>query len=122
MGARVLVVDDAISSRGLVRIILENSGYECTEAVDGVQALELLRNKTFDLVITDHWMPNMTGIELVGRIREESDISEVPVLAITTDEDVRKCTEFMDAGATGCMRKPFGREGLLDAVQRLTAS
>lgn len=119
MTKKVLIADDSISSRGMVCIVLRSSGFECIEAADGKQALEVLRSQPVDLLITDHWMPSMTGMELVKLVRQESSIAGLPIIAMTTDVDVAKSSELKSAGVTACLNKPFSREELVSAVARV---
>lgn len=115
----VLIADDSISSRGMVCIVLRSSGFECVEAADGKQALEILQSQPVDLLITDHWMPSMTGLELVKLIRQEPSIAGLPIIAMTTDVDVVKGSELKRAGVTACLNKPFSREDLVSTVVRV---
>lgn len=120
MSTSVLIVDDSIASRVLMRQMLETGGYECAEAPDGASAVALLRTSTVDVVVTDQWMPIMTGIELVRLIRADADLRDVPVLAVTTDVDTDRRDEILGAGASGFITKPFTTEEFLDAVGQLT--
>lgn len=120
MGRRILVVDDSISTRGIVALTLRREDHECVEATDGLEALERLERDAFDMVITDYWMPNMTGLELVLAIRGDDRLAGLPVLVVTTDWHEERKVELRDAGATGWLVKPFKPEELLGAVRRLT--
>jgi two-component system, chemotaxis family, chemotaxis protein CheY len=119
---RVLIVDDSISTRALIGKTLEGAGYVVSQAADGVEALDTLSTAGFDVVITDQWMPNMTGVEFVRAVRENPDFADLPILAVTTDgeEDVR--TEVTEAGASECILKPFSPDDLLETIARMTES
>ncbi len=119
MARRVLIADDSISSRGMVSLVLRSSGFECIEVSDGQQAIDLLQSESVDLLITDHWMPSMTGLELVKLVRERSAIAGLPIIAMTTDVDVAKSSDLRNAGVTACLNKPFTREELVSAVIRI---
>ena len=69
MSKSILVVDDTRSMRKMVAAVLQGAGYEVAEAGDGVEALELARERVFDLVVTDHNMPRMDGVTLVRELR-----------------------------------------------------
>jgi two-component system, chemotaxis family, chemotaxis protein CheY len=118
-GPRVLVVDDSISTRALIARTLEGVGYVVDQAADGVEALGTLSTTDYDVVITDQWMPNMTGVEFVRAIRENQNLADLPILAVTSDgeDDVRE--EVMEAGASECILKPFTPADLLDTIARM---
>jgi two-component system, chemotaxis family, chemotaxis protein CheY len=118
-GSRVLVVDDSISTRALIGRTLEAAGYVVDQAADGVEALGNLSTADFDIVITDQWMPNMTGVEFVRAVRENPNLGDLPILAVTSDgeDDVRE--EVMEAGATECILKPFTPDDLLETIARM---
>jgi two-component system chemotaxis response regulator CheY len=116
---RVLVVDDSISTRALIGRSLEGAGYVVDQASDGVEALGTLSGSAFDVVITDQWMPNMTGVEFVRAVRANPSLADIPILAVTSDgeDDVRD--EVMEAGATECILKPFTPDALLATIARM---
>lgn len=119
MSRRIMVVDDSIGTRGIVIFTLRREEHECLEASDGREALAKLKRQGADMVVTDYWMPNMTGLELVKAIRADDDLSHLPVLVITTDAHPERKNELREAGATGWLIKPFEPEELLGAVRRL---
>ncbi len=81
---RLLVVDDSLTTRSLVRSILQGAGYDVTVAVDGLAALEVLRDTAVDLVVSDVEMPRMNGFELTARIRADERLRQTPVILITS--------------------------------------
>lgn len=119
MSLRVLIVDDSISTRALIGRTLESAGHDVAEATDGLEALDALASGTFDMVITDQWMPNMTGLEFVRAARALPALAPVPILAVTTDaeEDVRDAV--LEAGATACILKPFAPQELLRKITEM---
>lgn len=116
---RVLLAEDTLTTRALERSILESAGYEVVVAVDGVEALECLREDTVDAVVSDIDMPRMGGIELCRAIRSSVHHSDVPVILVTSlgsEEDRRR---GLDAGANAYLVKTaFDQTALLDAVGR----
>jgi two-component system, chemotaxis family, chemotaxis protein CheY len=122
MASRILVVDDSISTRALIGRTLETGGYVVLTAGDGVEALEAFANGEFDLVITDQWMPKMTGIELVRAIRDGEWNPDVPILAVTTDSESTVGEDAVQAGASECIVKPFAPSELLGAISRMMDS
>lgn len=105
MKQRILVVDDEESIREFLEIMLKKEGYEVSAAEDGVAALDMFKKKTFDLVISDLQMPNMTGIELLGKIRETSPTTLF--MMITAFGTTETAVEAMKMGAYDYITKPF---------------
>ena len=100
---RILLVDDSESIRRMLEWMLKPLGFEISHAVDGVEALELLKSGPSDLAIVDLNMPRLDGISLVREIRTRS---EMPVIMMTTErreEDVQKA---LDAGVNLYLVKP----------------
>lgn len=116
----ILLVEDSIAIRTQEKRILEAAGYEVVTAVDGVEALTKLRNRSFDAVVSDIQMPNLDGLELTNRIRQQSEYSELPIILVTSlasDEDKRRGAE---AGANAYITKgTFSQEVLLETLKRL---
>lgn len=120
MGKRVLVVDDSLTVRRGLQLVLEKAGYAVVSAADGEEALETLAKEGgIDLVITDLNMPRLDGLELTRRIRSLPGYRLVPVLLLTTEAQVAKKEEGKQAGATGWIVKPFQPEQLLNLLQKL---
>jgi two-component system KDP operon response regulator KdpE len=112
---RILVVDDESQITRVLRTALTGSGYEVRTAEDGHAGLRLAREWQPDLVITDVSMPNMTGIELCGQLRSES---QVPIIVLSVKGEERTKVEALDAGADDYVTKPVGMDELLARVRR----
>ena len=111
--AKLLIVDDDIRLRKLVRTYGEVEHYECEEAADGLSALEKLQDADFDLVILDVMMPGLDGFETLERIRKTS---EIPVIMLTArSEEYDKLTGF-DLGVDDYVSKPFSPKELMARV------
>jgi DNA-binding response OmpR family regulator len=110
MKKRVLIVDDERNVRLTYRVTLETEGYEITEAVSGVDALEKLKDGPFGLAILDLRMPEMDGLTLLHRMREAND--NTPVIIITAFGDVPHAVEAMKLGAIDFLQKPIRPEEL----------
>jgi two-component system response regulator PilR (NtrC family) len=105
MKSRILVVDDEESIREFLDIMLRKEGYEVTSAEDGAKALDMIKKKTFDLVISDLQMPNLTGIELLRQVRDSyPDLLFMMITAFGTTETA---VEAMKLGAYDYITKPF---------------
>jgi two-component system chemotaxis response regulator CheY len=119
MAASILAVDDSASMRQMVSFTLKGAGYEVVEAADGVQALNIAKTRSVNLVITDVNMPNMDGIALIRELRALSSYKFTPLLMLTTESSPEKKQEGKAAGATGWIVKPFNPEQLLNTVKKV---
>lgn len=116
----VLIVDDSPLARKHIRRVLSNMGMESfTEARDGVEARNLLRERFFDLVVTDYNMPNMDGQELVDHIRSESGQASVPILMVTSEEDDNRLAAVQKSGVSAICDKPFEPACVRDLLGRI---
>lgn len=117
--ANILLVDDSVSMREMVSFTLKEAGHDVVEAEDGVQALDVIKDNAFNLVITDVNMPNMDGIILTGKLREIDSLKFTPILILTTETSEARKQEGKAAGATGWIEKPFDPDHLLSTVDRV---
>lgn len=119
-GIHILVVDDFSTMRRIVRNLLRELGFiNFDEAEDGVQALQKLRGRPFDFVVSDWNMPNMQGIDLLRTIRADAQLKHIPVLMVTAEAKRENILEAAQAGVNGYIVKPFTADTLrekLDAV------
>jgi two-component system chemotaxis response regulator CheY len=83
--ATILAVDDSSTMRQMLFCTLQNAGHQVTQAEDGMVALDIAREQTFDLVITDVRMPNMDGITLVSELRKLPGFEVTPLLVLSTE-------------------------------------
>lgn len=116
----ILLVEDSITIRTQVKRILEGAGYDVTAAVDGLDGFNKLKSRNFDAVVSDVQMPNLDGLSLTAKIRQQKEYSELPIILVTTlaSEDDRK--RGADAGANAYLTKGnFEQKLLLDTIKRL---
>ena len=118
-GEVILVVDDEKHIRDILRESLESSGYGVATAGDGVEALAMLKSRSFSLVVLDIRMPQQGGLALLREAK--AIISGLPVLVVTGMAGEEEIREAMDLGAAGCIRKPFQVEALIAEVRGLLA-
>lgn len=117
---RILVVDDALTTRALEQSVLEAAGYEVTTAVDGAQAWNLLQNGSYDLVVSDVEMPRMDGFALCEAIRGSRRHDRLPVILVTALDAPEHRARGLEAGADAYLAKgAFEQDVLLDTVRRL---
>jgi len=114
--ARILVVDDEPQITRVLRTMLSSHGYVVHTASDGDEALEIMRQWTPDLVITDLAMPNLDGVELCRRVREKSAL---PIIVLSVREEEKTKVAALDAGADDYVTKPFSPDELLARVRAM---
>ncbi|MEG4812109.1 hybrid sensor histidine kinase/response regulator [Microcoleus sp. F8-D3] len=116
----ILLAEDSIATRTQEKRILEGAGYEVVTAVDGLDAFHKLKTRDFDAVISDIQMPNLDGLALTVKIREQKEYSELPIILVTSlasDEDKKRGA---DAGANAYIPKGnFNQDVLVETLKRL---
>lgn len=116
---RIMTVDDSTSMRQMVSFTLRQAGYEVVEATDGMDALRKLQTQSVAMMLADVHMPEMDGIELVRRVREDPRSRFLPIVLLTTESQTQRKLEGKAAGATGWIIKPFRPEQLVAVVQKV---
>jgi len=111
---RILVVDDEPQITRVLRASLSSKGYDIRVANDGETALEIMKDWTPDMVITDLAMPNMGGLELCRRLRATT---QIPIVVLSVRGEEKTKVQALDAGADDYVTKPFGMEELLARVR-----
>jgi two-component system chemotaxis sensor kinase CheA len=119
-GKRVLVVEDSVTSRLLLKHILEGVGCSVDTAVDGLDALSRLRGARYDAVVSDVEMPNMDGLALTASIRANPGTAELPVILVTSLQTPEQRAAGLRAGADAYFTKgSFDQDRLLATVRRV---
>jgi len=117
---RLIVAEDSITTRTLLKNILESAGYAVKTAVDGVDALTALRSGEFDLVVSDVDMPRMNGFGLTAAIRADKRLAEIPVVLVTALDSREDRERGIDVGANAyIVKNSFEQSNLLEVVRRL---
>ncbi len=117
---KFLVVDDFSTMRRIVRNLLKELGFtNVQEAEDGVDALQKLGVGNFEFVVSDWNMPNMTGIELLRKIRSDPALKHLPVLMVTAEAKRENIIEAAQAGASGYIVKPFTAATLDEKLKKI---
>jgi two-component system chemotaxis sensor kinase CheA len=115
------VAEDSITSRLLLKHILEGAGCEVETAADGLEALSRLRQRRFDAVVSDVEMPQLDGLGLTARIRAEPATADLPVILVTSLQTPAERERGLQAGADAYLTKgAFDQDQLLAALRRLT--
>lgn len=119
-GTRVLVVEDSVTSRLLLKHILEGAGCSVDTAADGLEALEKLRGPRYDAVVSDIEMPNMDGLALTASIRANAATADLPVILVTSLQTPEQRAAGLRAGADAYFTKgAFDQDRLLATVRRV---
>jgi two-component system chemotaxis response regulator CheY len=114
---KVLLVDDSGTMRTIQKRCLNKVGIEdVVEAEDGVQALDLFKKGTYDVVLSDWNMPNMDGLALVKHIRQLN--TTIPIVMVTTEAERHRVLEAIQAGVSDYLVKPFTQESLKAKLEK----
>jgi two-component system chemotaxis sensor kinase CheA len=117
---RILVAEDSITSRMLLKGILESAGYEVKTAVDGLEAFTLLRSEHFDALVSDVEMPRLNGFDLTARVRADAALAELPVMLVTALASREDRERGIEVGANAYLVKSnLDQSNLLEALRRL---
>lgn len=115
----ILVAEDSITSRILLKNILESAGYAVKTAVDGIDAITSLKSGEFDLLVSDIEMPRMNGFDLTSRVRSDKKLSEMPVILVTALETREDREKGIEAGANAyIIKSSFSQSNLLEVVKK----
>jgi len=114
---RILVVEDEAKVGSFIRRALEEESYAVNLSVDGAKGLELALGGTYDLIVLDVMLPNVSGLEILQRLRKEKN--KTPVLILTARAQLEQKVKGLDSGADDYLTKPFAIEELLARVRAL---
>ena len=118
---KALVVDDSRAVRMILSRTLRELGYDVREAANGKEALELMAKEksTVKLVLSDWNMPEINGLELLKRLRQDPDLSTLVVVMVTTETELDQMSAALEAGANEYVMKPFTKDVILDKLNLL---
>ena len=119
MAATILVADDSATMRMIVQATLIGAGWKVLTACNGQEALEVAMANPVDLVVSDWNMPVKGGLELIQGLREEDRYMDVPVLVLTTEDDVDSKMAARDLGVCGWLSKPVDPDVLVELATEL---
>jgi len=120
---KVLIIDNDDTFLDAARDALTEEDYEVLTARDGEQGMNIIReNRDIDVVLLDLLMPGISGEEVLGRLKGDPDCREIPVVVVTTDRDIRKEMEMLDAGADRFIVKNVSADELVSVVRDVTKS
>ncbi len=119
MALDILIVDDSAAIRKILQRVLRQAEVPIDnvyEAGDGVEALEVLKKTSVNLILSDINMPNMDGLQLLGAIKNDGPWKDVPVVMITTEGSQARVMEAVQLGAAGYVRKPFTADQIKEKI------
>jgi two-component system chemotaxis response regulator CheY len=120
LNMKVLVVDDFATMRRIVKNILKQIGFtNIIEAEDGKSALKMLQSDKFDLIMCDWNMPEMPGIELLGKVRADEQLKGIPFVMVTAEAQKENIIEAVKAGVNSYIVKPFTAEIVEQKLKKL---
>lgn len=118
--SRILIAEDSITSRTLIKNILETAGYQVTTSVDGADAFAKAHSGEFDIIVSDVDMPKMNGFELTLKIKNDKKLSEIPVVLITALESREDRERGIEVGADAyIIKSSFDQSNLLEIIKKL---
>lgn len=115
----IMVVDDSLSARKSLAMLLKDAGFEVHTAIDGIDAMRQIEKKLPHLIITDLEMPRMNGMELASAIVSHNETAHIPVIMITSRSTQKHRVEAAAAGVSAYLTKPWNENELLDHVETL---
>lgn len=116
---RILIVEDEMDINGLLRLQVESMGHKGDSVSSGEEALDLLSERTYSLMILDWMLPGLSGIEVTRRIRKKSSFKNIPILMLSAKSDPENIVEGLEVGVDDYVTKPFRPEVLKARITAL---
>lgn len=114
---KILIVDDEAPIRDMIRVALELGGFECLEADSAISAMPIIVDHKPDLILLDWMMPEVSGIELLRRLRRDDATVEIPVILLTAKIEEQNTVQGLEAGADDYVTKPFSARELMARIK-----
>ena len=115
----ILIVEDSATTRALIRAVIDEIGeFETSEASSGFEALKMLPQQEYDLIITDINMPDINGLELISFVRNNPRFSHLPIVIVSTERSEEDKKRGMALGATAYVTKPFKSFELQEIIKK----
>jgi DNA-binding response OmpR family regulator len=109
---RILIVDDDPHAVEILTRMLEREGYDCVSAASGAAALQLVRAQAVDVILLDVMMPEMDGLQVCERLRQDSELRQIPVILLTAKDDMETRSRGMALGVSEYLTKPVNKREL----------
>jgi two-component system chemotaxis response regulator CheY len=115
----ILIVEDSATTRALIRAVVDELGdFETVEASSGFEALKLLPQQDYDLIITDINMPDINGLELIGFVKNNPRFTHLPIVIVSTERSEADRNRGMALGASAYVTKPFASSELQEIIKK----
>ncbi len=116
----VLIVEDSATTRAMIKAVIEDMGEDFTvlEANTGFEALRMLPQEQFDLIITDINMPDVNGLELINFVKSNPNYQHIPIIIVTTERSNADKERGLALGASAYVTKPFKAEELQEVIAK----
>lgn len=119
---KILVVEDSKTQALFLMNLLDVRGYEIKHSLNGVEALEILKSEKPDIIISDGEMPLMDGYDLCKTIKENSNLSDIPVILLTSMSDPQNLIKALLSGADSFISKPYKIQAVVNCIQTILAN
>jgi DNA-binding response OmpR family regulator len=113
---RILIVDDDPNAVEILTRMLEREGYDCVSAASGAAALQLVRAQAVDVILLDVMMPEMDGLQVCERLRQDSELRQIPVILLTAKDDMETRSRGMALGVSEYLTKPVNKRELFSRI------
>ncbi len=113
---RALIIDDSKSIRSILCKILMEIGFTVEEAANGLEALDIIQKEKVDLALVDWNMPDMNGFEFIQEVRKDNTYKDMRMMMVTTETEMNKVVEALEAGANEYVMKPFTKEMIVEKL------
>lgn len=115
----ILIVEDSATTRALIRAVIDELGeFETVEAGSGFEALKMLPQQEYDLIVTDINMPDINGLELINFVRNNPRYNHLPIIIVSTERSEEDKKRGMALGATAYVTKPFKSSELQEIIKK----
>jgi len=116
----ILIVEDSSTTRALIRAVIDELGdFDTVEASSGFEALKMLPQQEYDLIITDINMPDINGLELINFVRNNARYRHIPIIIVSTERSEEDKKRGMALGATAYVTKPFKSFELQETIEKI---
>lgn len=116
----ILIVEDSATTRSLIRAVIDELGdYETVEAGSGFEALKMLPQQDYDLIVTDINMPDINGLELINFVKNNPRYNHLPIIIVSTERSEEDKKRGMALGATAYVTKPFKSSELQEIIKKI---
>lgn len=117
---KIIVAEDSITIRNMLRNFIENAGFNVTTAIDGLEAYEKMQTEKFDLLVSDVEMPGLNGFELTSKIRSDINYIDLPIILVTALETAEDRQRGLECGANAyILKSSFDKSALIETINRL---